>query len=146
MESEVHLLVPYGGPELGSRDRFEWKVRTWDVDAEGVEQASEWSNPMSVELGLLDPADWSARWIGPPEAEVPVPGSRPGYALHKDFRLDAVPDGARVYATAHGIYELFINGERVGDQQLTRAPPATTAPCRCRPMTPRRCCGKSPTP
>ena len=78
-----------------------------------------WSEAMTVELGLLQPSDWTAQWIGPDEPVVPAPGERPGYALHTTFTLDAAPDRARTYATAHGIYELFLNGQRVGDQQLT---------------------------
>ncbi|MEO5317526.1 family 78 glycoside hydrolase catalytic domain [Arthrobacter sp. CC3] len=119
VDSEVHSFVPYRGLDLGSRDRFDWKVRTWNVAADGTEVQSGWAEPMAVELGLLHPDDWSARWIGPDETTVPPAGERPGYALHRDFTVDAVPDFARAYATAHGIYELFINGQRVGDQQLT---------------------------
>ena len=119
VESGTHRLVPYGGPALGSRDRFEWTVRTWDLAADGSESASGWAEPMPVELGLLRPADWTAQWIGPAEPAIPAPGERPGYALSTTFELDAVPDSARAYATAHGIYELFINGHRVGDQELT---------------------------
>ncbi|MDV8147643.1 family 78 glycoside hydrolase catalytic domain [Arthrobacter sp. B10-11] len=117
--SDAHRLVPYDGPVLRSRDRFEWKVRTWNVAPDGTEVLSGWAEPMSVELGLLHPGDWLAQWIGPDEHVVPAPGQRPGYALHREFALAAVPDSARAYATAHGIYELFINGRRVGDQQLT---------------------------
>lgn len=119
VESAAHSNVLYAGPDLSSRDRFEWKVRTWNVDARGMEQASAWSESMKVEIGLLRPADWSATWIGPDEPVVPAPAERPGYALHRDFTLDAAPESARAYATAHGIYELFINGQRVGDQELT---------------------------
>lgn len=124
IESNEHPSVPYDGPELGSRDRFEWKVRTWNLDSDGVERESDWSEPMPVELGLLHPTDWEAQWIGPDEQKIhgqqfPQPGERPGYALYQEFTLKAAPDLARVYATAHGIYELFINGQRVGDQQLT---------------------------
>lgn len=119
VDSGAHLFVPYTGPSLGSRDRFDWKVRTWNTGADGIETESGWSESMSVELGLLHPADWSARWIGPGEPAVPAPGERPGYALHRDFTLESAPESARAYATAHGIYELFINGRRVGDQQLT---------------------------
>ncbi|WP_436064036.1 family 78 glycoside hydrolase catalytic domain [Arthrobacter sp. LjRoot14] len=119
VDSDVHGFVSYGGPNLGSRDRFEWKVRTWNVAPDGIEAESGWSEPMSVELGLLHPGDWSARWIGPDEPDLLAPGQRPGYALHRNFTVEAVPDAARAYATAHGIYELFINGQRVGDQQLT---------------------------
>lgn len=111
--------VTYSGPALQSRSRFQWRVRTWNTGSEGTESVSDWSEPMPVELGLLHAADWTAQWIGPDEPEVPAPGERPGYALHKTFTLNAAPETARAYATAHGIYELFLNGERAGDQQLT---------------------------
>ena len=119
VDSAEHVLVPYAGPALGSRSRFEWRVRTWTTDADSTETQSAWSEPMAVELGLLHAADWTAQWIGPDEQVVPAPGERPGYALHKTFTLDAAPESARAYATAHGMYELFLNGQRVGDQQLT---------------------------
>ncbi|MDF2050196.1 alpha-L-rhamnosidase [Arthrobacter sp. Cr_A7] len=114
-----HLLVPYTGPALQSRSRFEWRVRTWNIRDDGTETDSGWSAPMAVELGLLHPSDWQARWIGPEERETPPPGQRPGYALSTSFSLAAAPDMARAYATAHGIYELFLNGQRVGNQELT---------------------------
>ncbi|MDQ0729833.1 alpha-L-rhamnosidase [Arthrobacter sp. B1I2] len=119
VESGASSGIPYSGPALHSRDRFEWRVRTWNTGADGGVTAGGWSGPMPVELGLLDAADWTAQWIGPEEPEVPAPGERPGYAFTKSFTLDAAPHKARAYATAHGIYELFINGRRVGDQQLT---------------------------
>ena len=117
--SAQHNLVAYSGPALQSRSRFEWRVRTWTTDATGAETESAWSEPMPVELGLLHVSDWMARWIGPEEPVVAAPGERPGFALRKTFTLETAPDFARAYATAHGIYELFVNGERVGDQQLT---------------------------
>jgi alpha-L-rhamnosidase len=119
VESAQHNLVPYAGPALQSRSRFDWRVRTWTRDATGTETESAWSEPMPVELGLLHTSEWMAQWIGPEEPVVAAPGERPGFALRKTFILDSVPEFARAYATAHGIYELFINGERVGDQQLT---------------------------
>ncbi|WP_455836242.1 family 78 glycoside hydrolase catalytic domain [Pseudarthrobacter siccitolerans] len=119
VQSAQHLLVPYVGPALQSRSRFEWRVRTWTTDASGTETLSPWSDAMPVELGLLRPSDWRAQWIGPEEPDVPAPGERPGYALEKTFTPGAAAERARVYATAHGIYELFLNGQRVGDQQLT---------------------------
>ncbi|OUM44867.1 alpha-L-rhamnosidase [Arthrobacter sedimenti] len=117
--SSGHHPVPYSGPELESRSRFAWRVRTWNTCTDGTETVSDWSDPMAVELGLLHPSDWTAQWIGPDEPDVPAPGDRPGHALETTFTLAAVPDSARAYATAHGVYELFLNGQRVGDQQLT---------------------------
>ncbi|MCQ6270674.1 glycoside hydrolase family 78 protein [Pseudarthrobacter sp. R1] len=119
VESADHILVPYAGPALESRSGFEWRVRTWTTNADSAETQSAWSEAMAVELGLLHTADWTAQWIGPDEQVVPAPGERPGYALDKAFSLDAAPESARAYATAHGIYELFLNGQRIGDQQLT---------------------------
>jgi alpha-L-rhamnosidase len=119
VESGACSGIPYSGPALRSRDRFEWRVRTWNTDEHGTETTSDWSETMPVELGLLHAADWTAQWIGPEEPEVPAPGERPGYALTKTVTLPAAPHNARAYATAHGIYELFINGHRLGDQQLT---------------------------
>ena len=31
VDGGTHGFVPYGGPALGSRDRFEWTVRTWNA-------------------------------------------------------------------------------------------------------------------
>lgn len=71
------------------------------------------------ETGLLDPSDWSASWIEPHEPEVQLSGDRPAYVLGTGFALDGVHLDARLHATAHGIYEAFINGHRVGNRELT---------------------------
>ena len=39
--------------------------------------------------------------------------------LRTRFSVSGDHQRARVYATAHGLYELFLDGERVGDQELT---------------------------
>ena len=31
VESAAHGGIPYSGPALSSRDRFEWQVRTWNT-------------------------------------------------------------------------------------------------------------------
>ena len=118
-QESAACAAPYTGPALDSRSRFEWRVRTWNTDEAGNETPTGWSQPMPVELGLLHATDWTAQWIGADEPAMARAGERPGYAFTKTFTLDAAPEKARAYATAHGIYELFINGRRVGDQQLT---------------------------
>ncbi len=54
------VQVAYEGRPLRSRLRVWWKVRVWG--AEG--KVSAWSPPGTWTMGLLDPGDWSARWIG----------------------------------------------------------------------------------
>ena len=110
------MLVEYAGPELRSGDRVTWQVKVWTDLGE-----SDWSAPGVFELGLLEAGDWIARWVVPVEVGVPPAGSRPATLVRGEFEL---PSGAavvraRLYATAHGIYEVFVNGRRVGDAELT---------------------------
>lgn len=57
-------------------------------------------------------------WIRVPEA-APMPiGERPVYLLRREFSLDAVPNRATLRVTAQGIYLAFINGVRVGNEEL----------------------------
>jgi alpha-L-rhamnosidase len=79
---------------------------------------SDWSDWSWWETGLLSPGEWSARWIEPHEADTAAPGERPAHLMRMQFSLETI-GRARVYATAHGIYELYLNGERVGDNELT---------------------------
>jgi hypothetical protein len=41
------------------------------------------------------------------------------HQLAGGVRIDRPVASARLHATAHGIYEAFVNGTRVGDQELT---------------------------
>ncbi|MEU0479593.1 family 78 glycoside hydrolase catalytic domain [Streptosporangium sp. NPDC006013] len=119
IESAHNVLVPYGGPPPASRERTSWQVKVWTELGE-----SGWSAPAEWETGLLEAADWSARWIAPVEDEVAEPGARPAHLLRRTFTLDGPVVRARAYATAHGIYELFVNGVRAGDAEL--APGSTS--------------------
>jgi alpha-L-rhamnosidase len=69
------------------------------------------------------PAKWLGDWISPVEPEN-LGDVRPAYALERTFRLETYPRSSRLYATALGIYEVFINGNRVGDHEL--APGSTS--------------------
>jgi alpha-L-rhamnosidase len=115
VESDQSILVPYDGPALESGQAVAWRVKVWTDHGE-----SDWSEPGAWEMGLLDVADWTARWIEPTEDDHLEPGTRPAYLLRHEFALELprTCDRARLYATAHGIYELLLNGERVGDAEL----------------------------
>ncbi|AYY12411.1 alpha-L-rhamnosidase [Actinobacteria bacterium YIM 96077] len=115
VESSSSVLVPYRGRALDSAERVHWTVRVW-TDA-GV---SDWAEPSWWETGLLSPEDWTARWIEPLEDDhVRHSTPRPAYLFRHVVTLEDTIDSARLYVTAHGIYEVFINGVRVGDAELT---------------------------
>jgi alpha-L-rhamnosidase len=60
----------------------------------------------------------TGQWIEPHETTT-TPAHRPAYHLATEFSLASAPVSARLYATAHGVYEAFINSHRVGDSELT---------------------------
>ncbi len=115
VESDDSVLVAYDGPPLRSGDRVTWQVKVWTDVGE-----SDWSQEDVFELGLLEADHWSARWVAPVEPARAPPGRRPAMLVRGEFALPDVPvNRARLYATAHGVYEAFVNGRRVGDAELT---------------------------
>ena len=114
MISDQSIHVVYDGPTLASRQRLYWQVRVWD----GNGKRSGWSEPAFWEMGLLQSADWQAKWIHPNIKE-DVSRSNPVQMLRNEFSLHGKIVSARLYATSLGLYELELNGVRVGDQVLT---------------------------
>ena len=105
---------PYAGPALEPGTRYYWQVRSWSDHS----AASDWSIPSFWETGLMSPAGWSASWITPSTSE-DTTRSNPAPILRKEFALDGgTITSARAYVTALGLYEMQINGRRVGDQML----------------------------
>lgn len=109
--SDLTAQIEYRGQPLVSRERCYWKVRVWDQDGRSPSsEIAEWT------MGLLQPADWSAKWIsvasdssGQPAMPLAAP------YLRKDFALGHRVQRATLYATALGLYQIDINGQRVGD-------------------------------
>lgn len=117
--SDQSLLVPYAGPPLDSRARVTWQVKVWTDSADERLVESDWSAPSRFELGLIAATDWSAEWVEPADDPAGAPGERPAALLRHAFTVDRPVTAARFYATAHGLYEAFLNGDRVGDAELT---------------------------
>ena len=108
--SDQSIHVEYDGKPLESRMICYWKVRVWDKDR----KASNWSEPGEWSMGLLEPEDWEAKWIGAPEA-----GTAPYY--RQSFHVDSIPGRASIYLAALGYFELFVNGQKVGNEVLAPA-------------------------
>jgi alpha-L-rhamnosidase len=115
--SDQTLQVAYGGSPLGSRTWAYWKVKAWDKDGND----SEWSAPACWSMGLLDKSDWKAKWIADP-LTMDKPKAQPAAGatlFRKEFRAENGIRRATAYVTGLGLYELRINGARVGDQLLS---------------------------
>jgi alpha-L-rhamnosidase len=123
VEEDQSIQVEYKGKPLDSRLRCFWKVRVWDKDG----NPSAWSAASEWTMGLLNPADWSAKWIaqgsdfegaqwiwfneGNPPGGAPE-GTRQfrrSIALPTDRSLTS----AKVRITADNSFTLTINGKSV---------------------------------
>lgn len=107
--SNDSVLVPWPSSPLSSRERTEIRIRATGIDG----SSTDWAR-LNLEVALLHRSEWAAKLISGP-AQGPEP-KRP-FLLRKTFTHSG-PGTARLYATAYGVYEVEINGKRVGDHIL----------------------------
>lgn len=142
VESCQSINVYYNGPELESRNEYCWKVTVWN----NYEEVAE-SEFVNFEIGL-NTEDWRAKWI---ETDMEIKSKKEDFNFGEIFSYHPDPNEienisldspvvfskefsvenkeikkARIYVTAHGVYEAELNGKKVGDEYL--APGFTTYP------------------
>jgi alpha-L-rhamnosidase len=125
VNSSQSVQVSYAGKPLASGALCFWKVRVWDDQG----TVSEWSQPAFWTMGLLQPEDWRAKWVGL-DGEVVTNESRrlPARWLRKEFAAPKEIKRATVCFSGLGWSELYINGEKIGDHVLS--PPLSEYPKR----------------
>lgn len=108
-ESEESVLIPYAGEEL--RDETLYQVSVAATDNHGNTAAGE----MSFETGILEPETFQAKMITHdfPEEETACP------IFSRTFSAKGNVKKARIYATGRGVYEAYLNGERIGEDRMT---------------------------
>ena len=108
-ESSESVLVPYEGAALCDETLYSVKVTVWD----NYGQAD--SADMTFETGMFDPQAFCAQMIthdfANEETACPV--------FYKNITLTGDVEKARLYATAQGVYEFAINGEKAGEDRMT---------------------------
>ena len=110
------MYVIYDGT-VKSRQRYAWKLRLWDEN----DQVGEWSKEAYFETGILEKREWKAKWINPeltcdPEIHKPASYLKTTFVMDSQTLKKTRENGSgRLYVTAHGLYEAWINGRRVGD-------------------------------
>ena len=112
VESNQTTFLSYDGTPLYSRERVYWQVEVEDETGHTTRSEVAW-----FETGLNQKSDWKAQFVsaplaGGPHTTAPVP------RLAREFRVEKPIKSARLYASALGVYQLQLNGSRVGDQEL----------------------------
>lgn len=130
VESDRTTQIEYTGKALVSRQQCFWRVQSWDAD----EKPSGWSEIASWSMGLLSPADWSAKWIEEPD---PLNFERCRWIWHPDEpdarkgarkrtccfqNVITLPEGSFVaqaaLLTAHtGRLTMVVNGVESGESE-----------------------------
>lgn len=119
--SNESVNIIYNGKTLENRQNAFWKVKIWTNKGEIQSEKAFFS------MGILNYADWkSTRWIGYEKAS---PGdSISQYSrlsaryLRKEINLKKQVKSAKVYLMGLGMYELYINGNKIGNQVLAPVP------------------------
>jgi alpha-L-rhamnosidase len=102
VESRASVNVSFDGGPLETRRKYFWRMRWWDDGG----RVSPYSEVATFEMGLIGGDDWSAEWIEGRDL------------FRKQIPIDTEIESARVYVSGLGFYELYVNGERIGDQVL----------------------------
>lgn len=122
VHSDRSFGIEYAGLPLTSRTDCYWKVKVWTNRNDSLE-----SVPAYWKMGLLQPADWSAKWTGldssfsweKPQATRTRLSAR---YFRKTFNSNVAFDRATLYLSGLGIYKLFINGKEIGQAELSPDP------------------------
>lgn len=115
-------LIAYNGTPLASHQTYFWKVKAFTNRGE-----SEWSTPATFLTGLFSASEWQCKWIGLEKsfawdsANVKMSRLSARY-FRKEFQLNNKVKKATVSIIGLGLYELYINGQRIGTQVLAPVP------------------------
>ena len=116
------IYIQYAGKPLTSGQQCFWKVKIRDTNG----KESAWSEPASWTMGLLKPEDWKARWIGlnrtaGNDDTLSEKTRLSARMLRKDFQIQKNVKKATAYVCGLGLFELYINGNKISDQVLVPA-------------------------
>ena len=111
---ETNQIV-YAGEPLKPNTTYFWTVRSWDQEKE----ASNWAPAQAFRTGH-SAETWKAQWIGMPISQAPANDYTcpPSPMLRKVFKIEKPVAQAFLTASAKGLYEVMLNGKKIGDQYL----------------------------
>ena len=115
--SSKQSFIEYHGKCFSSKENYRWTVTVWNQYGESATATDVF------ETAFLCSSDWKAKWIECPftrenASEYPYGKTYPPVLFEKKFVLKKAVKKARIYATAHGIYRLTVNGERIDQREF----------------------------
>ncbi|MDH2444847.1 family 78 glycoside hydrolase catalytic domain [Amnibacterium sp. CER49] len=110
LDADASVLVAWPFAPLEPGEERTVRVRVGGVDG----TVSEWSEPRTVAAAFLAEGAWTAPLIALP---TPERQGQPGL-LRAEFDVDAPVERAILSATAHGVYQVEINGTAVDEDTL----------------------------
>ncbi|MGN7990348.1 family 78 glycoside hydrolase catalytic domain [Pedobacter sp. 22226] len=121
VNSSESIHVIYSGKPLNSRLKAYWKVKTWTTAGQ-----SEWSANNYFTMGLLYYKDWPKGWIGFDRAfpwdNIKTDSRLSARYFRKEFQSTKQIKSAAASIIGLGLYQLFINGKKVGEDVLSPSP------------------------
>ncbi|MFP4844990.1 alpha-L-rhamnosidase [Winogradskyella sp. PE311] len=136
VESDKSTFVNYKGKPLQALQAYFWKVKI--SDNQGT--VSDWSEIQKFEMGLMNETNWGdSKWItlnkdtrtsehrfrdyktGRMKEPQTVDGFAASY-FRNEINVTKTIKNAQAYICGLGYYELYLNGEKVGDHVLDPAP------------------------
>jgi len=107
--SSQNSLINYKGALLRPFTKYFWRLELWDKDGRPMQISTS-----SFEMGMMGMENWKGTWISDRNDEniLPAPYFRKVFQPAKQIKA------ARAYIAAAGLYELYLNGKKVGDHRL----------------------------
>ncbi len=109
VKSDENTFIPFLG-ELRSRTSYEVSIKVEDNKGNGSQVDG------LFETAMLEEKDWEAHWA---VSSLKYRKRKPGFGLQsgstlfrKEFMVKKPVKKARLYATCHGAYEVYLNGDR----------------------------------
>ncbi len=101
-------LVAYKGTPLEPFTKYFWLVEVWDKDGRPASAGS------SFEMGMMKGGNWKGSWISDSQNR----DTRPAPYFRKVFAAEKKIKSARAYIACGGLYELYLNGRKVGNHRM----------------------------
>ena len=105
-----HQMIVYNGKELQAFQKYYWSLTVWDKNNEKIQS----DQIASFEMGMMESRNWKGSWI----SDTRDINKKESPYFRKEFKIQKKVKKARVYVAAAGLFELYLNGERIGDHQL----------------------------